>query len=122
MRAGGAGGATRFLEGGRFFAAYMALQAVIERARVAGERLYVAFVHVRRAFPSVRRDLLWRKLNGLGASDSLTRARIALYADAQVRGVRRSGSPPGKFVARGWVADRSRLAGVGRFTADRNKY
>ena len=72
-----------FLRGGRIYASYMALYALIERARVQGQRLYVAFVDVRKAFPSVRRDLLWRKLKvELGASDELVAALIALYTDA----------------------------------------
>ena len=58
-----------FWRGGRIYAAYLALHALIESARVSGERLYVAFVDVRRAFPSVRRDILWRELSALGASD-----------------------------------------------------
>jgi len=72
-----------FLRGGRIYASYMALYALIERARVHRQRLYVAFVDVRKAFPSVRRDLLWRKLKlELGASDELVSALIALYTDA----------------------------------------
>ena len=77
-----------FWRGGRIYAAYLALHALIEGARISGERLYVAFVDVRRAFPSVRRDILWRKLSALGASDHLVRALVELYTDAQgtVRG------------------------------------
>ena len=72
-----------FLRGGRIYASYMALYALIERARVQGQRLHVAFVDVRKAFPSVRRDLLWRKLKvELGAPDELVAALIALYTDA----------------------------------------
>ena len=41
----------------------------------------MAYVDVRRAFPSVRRELLWHKLSELGASDSLVRALVGLYTD-----------------------------------------
>ena len=38
---------------------------------------------MRKAFPSVRRELLWRKLKvEIGASDELVAALIALYTDA----------------------------------------
>ena len=49
--------------------------------RCLGRPLFVAFVDVRRAFPSVRRELLWHKLHKLGASEALIRALMALYDD-----------------------------------------
>ena len=71
-----------FAKGRRIYGSFLALYAMIEQSRVKGHRLYVAFVDVRKAFPSVRRDLLFQKLSELGASDQLTRAVIELYSDA----------------------------------------
>ena len=42
----------------------------------------MAFVDVRRAFPSVLRDILWKKLSAMGASDNLVRALLSLYDGA----------------------------------------
>ena len=50
-----------FARGRRIYGSYLALYAMIERARVNGNRLYVAFVDVKKAFPSVRRDMLFKK-------------------------------------------------------------
>ena len=77
-----------FLRGRRVYAAHMSLYALIEQARLKGERLFVAFVDVKKAFPSVRRDILFMRLSALGASDALVRAVWALYegACAVVRG------------------------------------
>ena len=71
-----------FLKGGRIFASYLALYSLIENARMRGQRLFVGYVDVKKAFPSVRRDLLFKKLSELGASDSLVRAVWALYEGA----------------------------------------
>ena len=68
-----------FWKGGRIYAAFLALYAMIEKARAADERLFVAFVDIRKAFPTVRRDLLFEKLSALGAPDSLIRSLWALY-------------------------------------------
>ena len=65
--------------GGCTGASYLALHALVEQARLQRKRLYTAFVDVRRAFPSVRRALLLRKLNEQGASDPLVRALASLY-------------------------------------------
>ena len=68
-----------FVRGGFIGASYLALHSMVERARLREERLYTAFVDVRRAFPSVHRALLLRKLDKQGASDSLLRALASLY-------------------------------------------
>jgi exonuclease III len=83
-----------FVSGGRIHAAFMALYAVIEQARLKQERLYVAFVDVKKAFPSVRRDILFQKMSQLGASDSLVRAVFAMYSQAcgSIRGPEGFGS------------------------------
>ncbi len=77
-----------FVKGGRIYASYVALYALIEQARISDERLFVAFVDVRKAFPSVNRNLLFQKLAKLGAPDFLIRALWALYEGAcgSVRG------------------------------------
>ena len=70
-----------FIHGGFIGASYLALHALVEQARVQRKRLYTAFVDVRRAFPSVYRALLFRKLDTQGASDSLLRALVSLYKE-----------------------------------------
>jgi hypothetical protein len=84
-----------FLRGGRIYASFLALYSLIEGARLRGSRLFVAFVDVKKAFPSVRRDILLQKLAALGASDSLVRAIWALYdgAVATIRGEGGYGEP-----------------------------
>ena len=56
--------------------------------RLSKRRLYVCFVDVKRAFPSVRREILLQKLSTHGASDSLVRIIWSIYngAKATVRG------------------------------------
>ena len=77
-----------FVPGRRIYATYLALNSMIEAARLRGEALFVGFVDVRKAFPTVRRELLWRRLSQAGADDSLVRALRDLYegACATVRG------------------------------------
>ena len=84
-----------FREGGRIYASFLALYAIIEGCRIRKERLYIAFVDVRKAFPSVSRELLFQKLSQKGAPDSLVRALWALYDNAQgtVRGAQGFGVP-----------------------------
>jgi len=71
-----------FVKGGRIYASYLALYALIEQARISDERLFVAFVDVKKAFPTVNRNLLFHKLSKLGAPDYLIRALWALYEGA----------------------------------------
>ena len=80
----------------KIHAAFTALHAVIERARLGwgqngGGRIFAAFVDVKKAFPSVRRSILWHKLalEHFASADSLPfdvrtliRALIALYSEA----------------------------------------
>ena len=68
-----------FVGGGFIGASYLALHALVEQAQLQQKRLCTAFVDVRRAFPSVHRALLLRKLNEQGASDSLARALASLH-------------------------------------------
>jgi len=84
-----------FLKGRRIYASMLALYALIEAHRHSNEKLYIAFVDVRKAFPTVRRELLYWKLSHMGASDSLVRALWALYHEAQgtVRGPDGYGDP-----------------------------
>ena len=76
------------MKGRRMVAASLAHYALIESARLNCEKLYVTYVDVAKAFPTVNRDLLFHKLCRLGASDRLVRALAALYGQAQgtVRG------------------------------------
>jgi len=71
-----------FVKGGRIYASFLALYALIELARISDERLFVAFVDVKKAFPTVNRTLLFHKLSKLGAPDFLIRALWALYEGA----------------------------------------
>ena len=76
------------MKGRRITASLLALYAVVESSRLQDKRLYVAFVDVKKAFPSCNRALLFRKMSSVGASDRLVRALSALYEEAQgtVRG------------------------------------
>ena len=47
-----------FVPGRRIYASYMSLYALVEKGRLSKRRLYVCFVDVKRAFPSVRREIL----------------------------------------------------------------
>lgn len=61
---------------------------MVERRRLTAQPLFVAFVDVRKAFPTVKREILFHKLAALGASDALIRAMWSLYDRARgtVRG------------------------------------
>ena len=78
-----------FIKSRKIYASFLALYALIENRRHAKEPLFVAFVDVRKAFPTVKRDILFQKLAALGADDSLIRAVWDLYDGAKgtVRGV-----------------------------------
>ena len=84
-----------FREGGRIYASFLALFAIMEGCRIRRERMYIVFVDVKKAFPSVSRELLFHKLSQKGAPDSLVRALWALYDEAQgtVRGPQGFGAP-----------------------------
>jgi hypothetical protein len=47
------------------------LRCMIERARSEGRTLWVAFLDITNAFPSINRDLLWVKLYNMGVSGKL---------------------------------------------------
>ena len=85
-----------FRKGGRIYASFLALYSIVEASRIRKEKLYIAFVDVRKAFPTVCRELLFQKLSQkCGAPDSLVRALWALYDEAQgtVRGAQGFGTP-----------------------------
>ena len=58
----------------------LVMRTLIESARAAREPLYVCFVDFRKAYDSVPRDLLWRKLQSLGVTGWCLQAIQALYA------------------------------------------
>ena len=77
-----------FIKGRCIMAAVLSHYALIESARLNNEKLYVTYVDVKKAFPTVNRDLLFQKLSNVGASDRLVRALAGLYVEARgtVRG------------------------------------
>jgi hypothetical protein len=64
------------------------LEALSHTRRVEGKPLFAAFLDLRKAFPSVRRELLWQRLYDMGVSTDFIRVLQSLYADtrATVRG------------------------------------
>ena len=58
----------------------LVMRTLIESARAAREPLFVCFVDFRKAYDSVPRDLLWRKLQSLGVTGWCLQAIQALYA------------------------------------------
>lgn len=56
------------------------LRTLIESSRAARKPLFVCFVDFRKAYDSVPRDLLWRKLQSLGVTGWCLAAIQALYA------------------------------------------
>ena len=77
-----------FVPGRRIYAAYLSLYSLIEKSRLSNYRLSVCFVDVKRAFPSVRREILLKKYAEDGMNDSLIRVIWAIYkgATATIRG------------------------------------
>lgn len=59
----------------------LVLRTLIESARAAREPLFACFVDFQKAYDSVPRDLLWRKLQRLGVTGWCLQAIQALYAD-----------------------------------------
>ena len=76
-----------FVPGRRIYASYLSLYALIEKSRLSKRRLYVCFVDVKRAFPSVRREILVHKISIDGASDSLVRIVWAIYNGTQEKNI-----------------------------------
>lgn len=59
----------------------LVLRTLIESARAVREPLFACFVDFQKAYDSVPRDLLWRKLQRLGVTGWCLQAIQALYAD-----------------------------------------
>ena len=72
-----------FRPDGRISASFLSLHSLFEAARLRKERLFVAFIDTQKAFPSVRRDLLFQQLAAAGAEDELIRALHVLYANSK---------------------------------------
>ena len=70
-----------FREGARTNNNAFVLRAAIEKARSEGKTLYVAFVDLTNAFPSVDQPTLWRKLSAMGVSGPLVDWLRMVYAE-----------------------------------------
>ena len=57
----------------------LTLHLLIERVKQLGKALWVCFVDLRKAFPSVERELLWNRLADSGITWLCWRALRALY-------------------------------------------
>jgi len=55
-----------FMKGRKMWVAYLALYALIESGRCSERTVFVTFIDVKKAFPSVCREILWRELFDLG--------------------------------------------------------
>jgi hypothetical protein len=70
-----------FVKGRRMFVAFMALYTLIESRRIRNRPLLVTFIDVKKAFPTVCREILWQQLARLGVDDAVIRSLILLYDD-----------------------------------------
>jgi len=72
-----------FTSWGRTGTASLAIYAVAEQQRLRGAQLYATFVDIRKAFPTVHRASLWRKLAKIGTPPQLLRAIMATYDNSR---------------------------------------
>jgi len=72
-----------FLKGRKMWVAYMALYALIENGRCSGRTVFVTFIDVKKAFPSVCREILWRELFNMGVDPGVLRTLVAHYDNTQ---------------------------------------
>jgi len=72
-----------FIKGRKMWVAFMSLYAIIEAGRCEGRTVFVTFLDVRKAFPSVCREILWKELHALGVNPGVIRTLIALYEDTE---------------------------------------
>ena len=77
-----------FRKGGSCPSAILAVYALVEKLWLDHLPLYSAFVDLKKAFPTVQRDLLFAKLGKYGVPARMLRAIMALYEDT--RGVIRT--------------------------------
>ncbi len=84
-----------FIKGRKMCAAYLALYALIEAGRLQDRQIFVVFIDVRKAFPSVCREILWRSMSQLGVDPAVLRALILLYdsSAASIRAPEGYGEP-----------------------------
>jgi hypothetical protein len=68
-----------FVKGRRMIVAFMALYALIEARRTRKRPLLVTFIDVKKAFPTVCREVLWQRLDMLGVDAAVIRSLILLY-------------------------------------------
>jgi len=72
-----------FVKGGCCADLTMPLDTIRRTQNAKGKRLFACFVDLRKAFPSVRRPLLWHHLAQLGISAGMLADLRALYADTR---------------------------------------
>ena len=60
-----------------------ALNALVERAFIKRQNLYCCFIDFKKAFDSVRHQLLWYKQSTIGVSTNFLRLLIDIYANTQ---------------------------------------
>jgi len=83
-----------FCKGGSCATAILAAYALIEKRWLQHAPVYAAYVDLKKAFPTVQRDILFAKLAKFGVSARILRAIMALYSGA--RGVVRTQDGYGK--------------------------
>ena len=60
------------------------LDTILWKARAKGKPVHMSFIDISKAYDSVNRDILWKKLASLGFSGDFLSALKALYADDSV--------------------------------------
>ena len=60
------------------------LDTILWKARAKGKPVHMAFIDISKAYDSVNRDILWKKLSTLGFSGDFLSALKALYSDDSV--------------------------------------
>ena len=72
-----------FIDGGSCAQALLALLTVVQRETQENGHLYACFVDIRKAFPRVRREILYFKMARLGIPTIYIKCLSALYTDIQ---------------------------------------
>ena len=70
-----------FLKGRKIYSAILSFYALIESSRFLDKILFVIYVDIKKAFPTVRREILFKVLEEQGTPDNVIRTLINIYKD-----------------------------------------
>ena len=77
------------------------MNTILWKARAMGEKVHLGFVDVQKAYDSVNRDLLWKRLQSLGIDGPFLETLKSMYSDDSVRCTVNGATTRSVFLKRG---------------------